>query len=99
MLESNNVTITPTGLPDDSHLRRLRYPTLYKMFITVTFVIEASGGTTPYVWSMQIGSLPPGLSWAQVGNEVEVSGVPTIAGTYSFTFKVTDATGVLLCHE
>ena len=93
MLESNNVTITPPACPTIL-ISPTSLPNALQNVYYSPFVIEASGGTTPYVWSMSIGSLPPGLSWAQVGNEVEVSGVPTIAGTYSFTFKVTDATGV-----
>jgi len=38
-----------------------------------------------------IGSLPPGLRWQQSGNtrRVQLSGTPTIAGSYSFRLEVT----------
>jgi hypothetical protein len=50
-----------------------------------------SGGTAPYSWSIISGTLPDGLSLdASTGL---VSGIPTIAGTYSFTVQVQDATG------
>lgn len=54
--------------------------------------IQATGGVTPYIWTLTQGQLPPGLtlSVSQGGNAV-VSGVPTVAGTYSFTVQVADA--------
>jgi prepilin-type N-terminal cleavage/methylation domain-containing protein len=51
--------------------------------------IAASGGATPYSWSIISGSLPPGLSMA--GNTI--SGVLTSAGTYAFTVQITDQRG------
>lgn len=50
----------------------------------------ASGGVQPYTWAITAGQLPPGLRLS--GNQI--SGTPTTAGTYSFTARVTDATGV-----
>lgn len=53
--------------------------------------LAASGGTTPYTWSLVSGSsLPGGLSLSQSGL---ISGTPAAAGTFSFTVKVTDAVG------
>jgi hypothetical protein len=54
--------------------------------------IQATGGATPYTWTITQGQLPPGLalSTAQGGNAV-ISGVPTVVGTYTFTVQVTDA--------
>ena len=49
----------------------------------------ASGGVAPYVFSLTQGSLPLGLSIDPTTGVV--SGVPTTAGTYSFTVTVTDA--------
>ena len=55
----------------------------YSVPLTVT------GGTTPYVWSVSAGSLPPGLTLnASTGL---LSGTPTLGGSYSFTVQVTDA--------
>jgi hypothetical protein len=48
----------------------------------------ASGGTTPYTWSLQSGSLPTGLNFNQAG---VILGTPTTPGTFEFTIKVTDA--------
>lgn len=51
-------------------------------------VLGASGGTTPYTWSITAGSLPTGLILS--GNTI--SGTPTSTGTFNFTVKVTDST-------
>jgi 6-phosphogluconolactonase (cycloisomerase 2 family) len=54
--------------------------------------LQASGGTTPYTWSIPPASLPPGLSLSTAGT---ISGTPTTAGTFNFTVKVTDANGIV----
>ena len=48
----------------------------------------ATGGTTPYSWSVSAGSVPPGTAMDGIGN---LSGVPTGVGTFNFTVAVTDA--------
>jgi hypothetical protein len=53
--------------------------------------LAASGGTTPYTWSVSSGQVPGGLKLASSGT---ISGIPTTAGTSSFTVKVTDGSGV-----
>src|SRR6266853_1165116 len=50
--------------------------------------LAASGGTTPYTWSLSSGSLPAGLILVSSG---QISGTPTTAGTSSFTVKITDS--------
>lgn len=50
--------------------------------------INASGGSTPYVFSVS-GDLPPGL--ALDGATGEITGTPSTAGSYSFTAVVRDA--------
>jgi hypothetical protein len=50
--------------------------------------LAATGGVTPYTWSVSAGSLPAGLSLSGGG---VVSGTPTTAGTSNFTARVTDA--------
>jgi hypothetical protein len=52
-----------------------------------TFFV-AGGGLTPYTWSLQNGSLPPGVNLAGTG---ELSGDPSQAGTYNFTVRLTDS--------
>jgi parallel beta-helix repeat protein len=49
--------------------------------------ITASGGLTPYSWSVTAGALPAGLSLAPSG---AISGTPTAAGSAVFTATVTD---------
>ena len=51
--------------------------------------LVASGGTTPYIWSITGGSLPSGLTLNP--NSGVIAGTPTAAGTFSFTVRVSDA--------
>jgi hypothetical protein len=51
--------------------------------------LAASGGVTPYLWSIAAGSLPAGLTVnPQTG---VISGSPSAAGTFTFTAQVSDA--------
>jgi hypothetical protein len=52
-------------------------------------LLQASGGTTPYTWSVTAGSLPAGLSLAP--STGLISGTPTATGTTNFTVTVADA--------
>ena len=53
-----------------------------------TDTLTATGGTTPYTWSVNAGTLPAGLSLSSAG---VLSGTPTTAGSYPFTVNVIDA--------
>jgi hypothetical protein len=53
-------------------------------------MIQATGGTTPYHWSISSGALPAGLSLSATTGTV--SGTPTTSGSFTFTAKVTDST-------
>jgi len=56
---------------------------------TYNSTLQASGGTTPYTWSVTVGALPTGLTLnAATG---QISGVPTTSGTSAFTVTVTDS--------
>jgi microsomal dipeptidase-like Zn-dependent dipeptidase len=50
--------------------------------------LTARGGTPPYTWSLQSGSLPPGLI---VNRNGTISGTGTSSGLYSFTLAVQDS--------
>jgi uncharacterized repeat protein (TIGR01451 family) len=51
--------------------------------------LTASGGATPYAWSLNAGTLPPGLTLnAATG---VLAGTPTTAGTSTFSVNVIDA--------
>jgi large repetitive protein len=52
-------------------------------------VFTATGGTTPYVWSISAGTSPAGVVMNANG---DFAGMPTTTGTSSFTVTVTDAT-------
>jgi hypothetical protein len=51
-------------------------------------VFAATGGTTPYSWSISAGTPPSGLTMSSNG---DLSGMPTSAGTFNFTVMVADA--------
>ncbi len=57
--------------------------------VAYTHTFPATGGTTPYIFSITSGSLPPGLTLNTATGVV--SGTPTTANTYNFTIQVEDA--------
>jgi hypothetical protein len=50
----------------------------------------ATGGTAPYTWSVASGTLPTGLTLSSGG---VLSGIPSAAGVFNFTVRVTDDDG------
>ncbi len=50
--------------------------------------LNATGGTTPYGWSLAAGQLPSGMSLTSTGS---LAGTPSATGTFNFTAKVSDA--------
>jgi len=73
----NAVTVSTTSLPDGT--QQAAY----------SATLMASGGATPYSWSILSGSLPAGLSLNSSSGMI--SGTPQSAGTSNFTVQVTDA--------
>ena len=60
--------------------------------VSYTGMLIATGGTSPYKWTISKGSLPSGLKInASTG---KITGTPTKAGTFSFTVKVTDKNSI-----
>ena len=49
----------------------------------------SSGGIGPFTWTVAAGHLPPGV----VLTTGHLGGTPTMAGTFTFTIKVTDSAG------
>jgi hypothetical protein len=57
--------------------------------VAYSAMLAATGGTTPYAWTLTSGTLPSGLSLASSG---AITGTPTAAASsVALTFKVTDA--------
>lgn len=51
--------------------------------------LQATGGKTPYTWTIKSGAVPSGLSFSAAGT---ITGTPAIAGSANvLTFEVTDA--------
>lgn len=53
--------------------------------------LSATGGVTPYQWSLTSGSLPSGIQLQ--ASSGAISGLTALAGSYNFTAKVTDSSG------
>jgi len=54
--------------------------------------LYANGGFGPFTWTIQSGSLPPGLALTNSPgySDATISGVPAARGTYNFTVQVAD---------
>lgn len=59
--------------------------------IPYSTTITAANGTTPYNWVTPVSPLPANLSATQQGNNLVISGTPTVAGTTNFTVTVNDS--------
>ncbi len=79
----------PNGVLNDDYLSS-------PMKSAAPVFLNASGGTSPYTWSIIAGALPDGLSVD--GSSGEISGTPTKAGTFSFTVQVADSSSPALTN-
>jgi YVTN family beta-propeller protein/uncharacterized repeat protein (TIGR03803 family) len=59
--------------------------------VSYSSALTATGGVSPYTFSITIGALPPGLLLNS--STGAITGTPTTAGTYNFTAQVTDSKG------
>jgi hypothetical protein len=55
---------------------------------TYSALFAATGGNTPYIWSITSGTLPNGLALKSDGT---LSGIPLTVGSATFTIQVSDA--------
>ena len=70
------LVITSTTLPDATE------------FQAYSQQLQASGGTTPYTWSVSAGTLPAGITLSSQGL---LSGTPSVSGAFSFTVQAVDS--------
>jgi Putative Ig domain len=71
------LTITTASLPDGTTAS------------PYSEAIQATGGASPYTWSVVAGLLPPGLTLNPASGTV--SGLPSRVGSSTFTIQVTDS--------
>jgi hypothetical protein len=76
------LAITTTSLPYGTVLPPGTIDTAYLQ------TLMASGGASPYVWSVVSGALPTGLTVSAAG---VISGTPTTIGISTFTVQVSDS--------
>ena len=60
--------------------------------VSYSETLSASGGTSPFNWTVSSGTLPGGLTLGATSGAI--TGKPSTAGTSNFTVLLTDATGV-----
>ncbi len=88
-LQDYTIVINPAGCPTISLLPAPPLPQGTEG-VTYSRTITANGGTGSYTFSVTDGSLPTGLSPITSGGLI--SGMPTAAGTFTFTVTATDTT-------
>jgi putative Ig domain-containing protein len=81
------ITVIVTGAPFTTFASLPAKLALNRIFNGRVF---AQGGTPPYVYSMQSGSLPTGLALTDTSRGI-ISGTPTNAGQFGFSVKIADS--------
>jgi hypothetical protein len=80
-----SVTIKPLGLPVAVTTTSISGATSGAAY---SATLAATGGTTPYSWTLASGTLPTGITLQSTG---VISGTTSQTGTFSFTVQVTDS--------
>ncbi len=77
-MAAQDVKITTTTLPNGA------------VGTSFSATVSASGGCTPYKWTLASGSLPNGVSAKASSNteSLDLAGTPAAAGKYTFTVSV-----------
>src|ERR1039458_10238999 len=91
--------VTISGLPASSYSLNANLQALDlacaggigQVGVPYSSALVASGGNTPYTFSIISGSLPPGLTLNPTNGVI--SGTPTTAGTFPYVAQVVDASG------
>jgi Putative Ig domain/Bacterial Ig-like domain (group 2) len=86
---SANASVTSTPLqPSQLAIRTASLPS-GTVGIPLQAILQASGGTPGYTWTISSGSLPLGLILGATSGQV--SGTPSSSGSYSFIARVRDS--------
>ena len=72
------IVVNPATLPDGTAAQ------------AYSATLSATGGVGPYGFTLTAGALPAGLALSSTG---DLSGTPTVSGTFNFTVTATDANG------
>jgi Putative Ig domain len=87
-IRSLSLTIAPAPVPDPLVITTTSLPAARRNK-NYNRTLTATGGVTPYTWSVVNGSLPPGLTLN--ASSGVVSGRATTLGTFAFTVQVSDS--------
>jgi hypothetical protein len=86
----NGIEVSPGTVPPPTSTPAISTSSLPAGTLGLAYssTLSATGGASPYSWSVSSGTLPTGLSLSSSG---AISGTPTVAGSYPFTVAVKDA--------
>jgi hypothetical protein len=85
-----SVNTPATGIPCVNGVCDTGLTTIVNDFYYTAFSAGGDTSATPLVWSLAAGTVPPGTTLKPDGTLI---GFPTQTGTFTFTVRVTDATG------